>query len=110
MTQCAVSDILEQAADERYRRAVQGRERIDEVGFPCNQKAFAQEPQLPAQRTGSATRAIAAGSQERLAEIAELHRTYVGSIERAERNISIDSIDRHALTLGVDVSDLLSRE
>jgi transcriptional regulator with XRE-family HTH domain len=38
-------------------------------------------------------------TQERLAEICGLHRTYIGSIERAERNVSIDNMARiaHAL-------------
>jgi transcriptional regulator with XRE-family HTH domain len=46
-------------------------------------------------------------SQEGLAEIAGLHRTYVGSIERGERNVSIDNIERLAAALNVDVVDLL---
>ena len=46
-------------------------------------------------------------SQEGLAEIAGLHRTYVGSVERAERNISIDSMERLATALRVDVAQLL---
>lgn len=46
-------------------------------------------------------------SQEGLAEIAGLHRTYVGSVESAERNISIDSMERLAAALRVDVVQLL---
>jgi transcriptional regulator with XRE-family HTH domain len=47
-------------------------------------------------------------SQEKLAELTGLHRTYVGSVERGERNISIDNIERFSLALHVPVSDLLS--
>lgn len=49
-------------------------------------------------------------SQESAAEVAGLHRTYVGSVERAERNISIDSMERLAVALGVDIVDLLGKE
>ena len=48
-------------------------------------------------------------SQERLGELTELHRTYVGSIERRERNVSIDNVERIASALGVDIADLLAR-
>jgi len=46
-------------------------------------------------------------SQEALADRAGIHRTYVGSVERAERNISIDNVCRLAGALGVDVRELL---
>ena len=46
-------------------------------------------------------------SQEDLAELANLHRTYVGSVERAERNISIDNMERLAAALGVSLPSLL---
>lgn len=46
-------------------------------------------------------------SQEVLADMAGLHRTYVGSIERSERNISIDNIAKLAAALGVSPSKLL---
>ncbi|WP_416872654.1 helix-turn-helix domain-containing protein [Helicobacter ganmani] len=46
-------------------------------------------------------------SQEQLAEIAEVHRTYVGMIERAEKNITLVSLEKIAKALGVETKDLL---
>ncbi|HEY3761874.1 MAG TPA: helix-turn-helix transcriptional regulator [Verrucomicrobiae bacterium] len=46
-------------------------------------------------------------SQEDLAEVANLHRTYVGSIERAERNVSIDNMERLAAALSIALPKLL---
>jgi len=46
-------------------------------------------------------------SQEELAEEAELHRTYVGSVERGERNVSIDNMERLANALGVKLREML---
>jgi transcriptional regulator with XRE-family HTH domain len=55
-----------------------------------------------------ATRKAKGLSQEELAAIAGLHRTYVGAIERGERNVSIDNIERLASALHLDVVDLLA--
>lgn len=46
-------------------------------------------------------------SQEELADLADLHRTYIGSVERGERNVSIDSMERIARALKVELVDLL---
>ncbi len=46
-------------------------------------------------------------SQEALADLAGLHRTYVGSIERAERNVSLDNIERLAMALKIAAADLI---
>lgn len=46
-------------------------------------------------------------SQEALADLSRLHRTYIGSIERGERNVSIDNIEKIAKALSVNPADLL---
>lgn len=49
-------------------------------------------------------------SQEALAEKAGLHRTYIGAVERGERNITIAIAHRIAKALGVELSECLKRE
>ena len=46
-------------------------------------------------------------SQEKLGEMAGLHRTYVGAIERGERNVSLANIVRIAAALEVEPATLL---
>lgn len=46
-------------------------------------------------------------SQEQFAHVADLHRTYIGMIERAEKNITLLNIQKIAFALKIDVSKLL---
>ncbi len=46
-------------------------------------------------------------SQEDLAEKAGVHRTYIGMIERAEKNITLGSIEKIAEALGVPIDKLM---
>lgn len=45
-------------------------------------------------------------SQEELSYSAELHRTYIGMIERAEKNITLVNIEKIAKALNVDIKEL----
>lgn len=47
-------------------------------------------------------------SQEELATLCGLHRTYIGSVERGERNVTLSTLEVLASTLGVSVPDLLT--
>jgi len=46
-------------------------------------------------------------SQEDFAELLEVHRTYMGGIERGERNLTLKSVERIAQKLEVDAVTLL---
>ncbi|MCH4025599.1 MAG: helix-turn-helix transcriptional regulator [Acetobacter fabarum] len=48
-------------------------------------------------------------SQEDLADAVGLHRTYIGSIERGERNLGIDNVERLANALQIPVTNLLTK-
>ena len=45
-------------------------------------------------------------SQEQLADLAGVHRTYIGMIERAEKNITLCNIEKIAKALKVDIKEL----
>jgi transcriptional regulator with XRE-family HTH domain len=47
-------------------------------------------------------------SQEDLAELSGLHRTYIGGVERGERNIALVNIVRLAQALNMSLPELLS--
>lgn len=47
-------------------------------------------------------------SQEELADKADLHRTYIGMIERAEKNITLLNIEKIANALDVNIKELLA--
>ena len=49
-------------------------------------------------------------SQERLAEMAGVHRTYLSSVERGERNVSLDNIHAIAAALNVPPADLFESD
>ena len=46
-------------------------------------------------------------SQERLGEIAGVHRTYIGMIERGEKNITILNMEKLALALDLELKHLM---
>jgi transcriptional regulator with XRE-family HTH domain len=49
-------------------------------------------------------------SQEGLAELAGVHRTYLSSLERGERNVSLDNIYAIAEALGVSPAELFESD
>jgi transcriptional regulator with XRE-family HTH domain len=49
-------------------------------------------------------------SQEQLADACGLHRTYIGSVERCERNVTLSTLEVLAAALDVSVPELLTRQ
>lgn len=47
-------------------------------------------------------------SQEQLAHLADVHRTYIGMVERAEKNITLVNSEKIAKALNVNITELLS--
>ena len=48
-------------------------------------------------------------SQERLAEMADCHETYIGQLERGEKNETLETVERVAAALGVPLSTLFEK-
>lgn len=46
-------------------------------------------------------------SQEDFADVFDVHRTYIGGVERGERNLTLKSVERIAATIGADPIELL---
>lgn len=49
-------------------------------------------------------------SQEKLAEKSGLHRTYIGAVERGEKNLTVTSLERISNALCIDIRELLHRK
>jgi transcriptional regulator with XRE-family HTH domain len=47
-------------------------------------------------------------TQEQLADLAGVHRTYVGGVERGERNVTVETLSRFATALEVRPSEILA--
>lgn len=73
----------------------------DRAGVPSLRKLFGARV-----RAGRAALGL---SQEGFADVCKMHRTYIGQIERGERNVSIDSMERIAMVFGAELSDMLER-
>lgn len=56
-----------------------------------------------------AHRATKGLSQEALADVCGLHRTYIGSVERCERNVTLSTLEVLSAALSISVPDLLTK-
>lgn len=68
-------------------------------------------PQNPNQLLARNLRALRLSrgwSQEEMAERCGLHRTYVGAIERGERNVTLETLNALALALGASPAELIA--
>lgn len=62
------------------------------------------------QNLGNNLRALRAATgltQEELADVLGIHRTYIGGLERGERNVTLQTVERLAASLGITAMSLL---
>lgn len=74
-------------------------------------KSYSKDEKVLLQQIGNRIRElriIADLSQEKLAFESELDRTYIGSVERGERNISVINLQKIAKALNIKSADLLN--
>ena len=92
-----------------YESAIQRQEKSDGLSLTTT-----GSPKLPScvvfGRNVRRLRIIKEISQENFASRCDLHRTYIGSVERGEVNISVNNMDRIADALGMEICDLLRRD
>lgn len=65
------------------------------------------DPRIPFGQAVRKLRLAKGISQEKLAEAAEIHRTYIGDVERGTRNISLVNMTKIAAALDVPLSRLI---
>jgi transcriptional regulator with XRE-family HTH domain len=49
-------------------------------------------------------------SQEKLAELSGIHRTYVSSVEKGKRNLALENIEKLAIALNIDIRDFFDEK
>jgi transcriptional regulator with XRE-family HTH domain len=66
------------------------------------------DPRLAFGRAVRRLRETRGFSQEKLAELAGIHRTYIGDVERGTRNVALVNMTRIAKALGTSLSHLIA--
>lgn len=61
-------------------------------------------------RNARAARVTRGLSQEELAELSGLHRTYIGAVERGQRNITLLNAEKISHALGVTLAELVKHD